>query len=130
MGGAVTPLERAARDRIGALLDHWDRDPLTAVFGSGDAATAFREDLRLVLAALDRHEQGTGSVLGTGREVAGHAGRFGPVPERVEITHQAAGPRGGCEDCSCCVASGCHTGPGSICPTDRLGDSVCPCTGD
>jgi len=52
----VTPEERAARDRIAALLDHWGRDPLTAVFGSGDAATAFREDLRVVVVALDRYD--------------------------------------------------------------------------
>ena len=39
--------------------------------------------------------------------------------------------RGGqCEDCFCCTASGCRMGLGSTCPTDRLGDSVCPCTGD
>lgn len=41
-------------------------------------------------------------------------------------TH-ASGP---CEDCSCCTASGCHQGADSTCPTDRLGHSVCPCTGD
>lgn len=39
-------------------------------------------------------------------------------------------PTGQCEDCTCCTASGCHTGPGSTCPTNQLGDSVCPCTGD
>lgn len=37
---------------------------------------------------------------------------------------------GQCEDCSCCIASGCNTGPLSTCPTNVLGDSVCPCTGD
>lgn len=41
----------------------------------------------------------------------------------------AAYPNGPCPECSCCVAFGCHTGPGSLCPTDALGDSVCPCTG-
>ena len=39
-------------------------------------------------------------------------------------------PAGPCEDCSCCTASGCHQGPDSTCPTDRLGHSVCPCTED
>jgi len=38
--------------------------------------------------------------------------------------------RGQCDDCTCCTASGCRVGLGSTCPTDRLGDSVCPCTGD
>lgn len=37
---------------------------------------------------------------------------------------------GRCEDCFCCIASGCHTRPDSTCPTNSLGDSVCPCTGD
>lgn len=39
-------------------------------------------------------------------------------------------PTGPCEDCSCCTVTGCHQGPDSTCPTDRLGHSVCPCTGD
>lgn len=39
-------------------------------------------------------------------------------------------PSGQCEECACCIASGCHTGAGSTCPTNQLGDSVCPCTGD
>lgn len=39
-------------------------------------------------------------------------------------------PAGPCEDCSCCIATGCHQGPDSTCPTDRLGHSVCPCTED
>lgn len=39
-------------------------------------------------------------------------------------------PTGPCEDCSCCIASGCHQGPDATCPTDRLGHSVCPCTED
>lgn len=33
-----------------------------------------------------------------------------------------------CADCTCCAASGCHSGYDSLCPTDSLGDSGCPCT--
>lgn len=35
-----------------------------------------------------------------------------------------------CDGCMCCSASGCNSGPDSLCPTDRLGDSACPCTCD
>jgi len=35
---------------------------------------------------------------------------------------------GECGDCTCCSATGCHRGGGADCPTDVLGDSVCPCT--
>lgn len=35
-----------------------------------------------------------------------------------------------CDDCTCCSAANCHTGPDSGCPTDSLGDFACPCTGD
>lgn len=36
---------------------------------------------------------------------------------------------GHCDDCSCCSAERCNRGPDSGCPTDSLGDSICPCTG-
>lgn len=39
-----------------------------------------------------------------------------------------------CEDCSCCTDLGCRNGPGGPvgqrCPSNDLGESVCPCTGD
>lgn len=35
-----------------------------------------------------------------------------------------------CDDCFCCNQARCHPGPGSSCPTNSLGESVCPCTGD
>lgn len=57
-----------------------------------------------------------------------------PRPHAKTATQQVedAGrpPAGPCEDCSCCIASGCHQGPDSTCPTDRLGHCVCPCTED
>jgi len=41
---------------------------------------------------------------------------------------------GQCEDCSCCTARGCRNGPGGPigrrCPSNSLGESGCPCTGD
>jgi hypothetical protein len=126
----VTPETRAARDRIAAVLDYWDKDPLSELFGSGHAAVRFKGDLHLVLAALDRYEAIEESVLETARQVAEHATRFGPVPERVEVSYIAAGPHGQCEGCGCCNASGCHRGPDSLCPTNSLGESVCPCTED
>lgn len=33
-----------------------------------------------------------------------------------------------CDSCTCCYSSGCHSREGSECPTDSLGDSICPCT--
>ncbi len=35
---------------------------------------------------------------------------------------------GQCGACGCCIASGCHRFADSTCPTDQLGDSICPCT--
>lgn len=34
----------------------------------------------------------------------------------------------GCDGCTCCSYDRCQRGPDSDCPTDSLGDSVCPCT--
>lgn len=33
-----------------------------------------------------------------------------------------------CDYCSCCRHSRCHQGPDSGCPTNSLGESICPCT--
>lgn len=115
----MTPEVRAARDRLERLL--------TAGSGRPVIDEAIDADLRTVLAALDRHDAIEQSVLDTARQVAEIGARFGPVPERVEVTWTTNGQ---CEDCFCCTAAGCHTEPGSTCPTGRLGDSVCPCTGD
>lgn len=38
--------------------------------------------------------------------------------------------RGACEGCGCCSRAGCHRLADSTCPTNSLGDSVCPCTED
>lgn len=53
----MTPEIRAARDRLGAVLDRWEHDPLAELFGmgTGPAASAFKSDLRTVLAALDEN---------------------------------------------------------------------------
>lgn len=51
-----------------------------------------------------------------------------PVPPRPSSLSQF------CEDCSCCTAEGCRNGAdgpiGERCPSNSLGDSVCPCTED
>jgi hypothetical protein len=36
----------------------------------------------------------------------------------------------GCAGCTCCSDELCHRGPDSDCPTDSIGDFVCPCTED
>lgn len=75
------------------------------------------EHLRALLDELEQHRL---------RECADRE-----AAQRVHAEWQApSAPTGQCDDCTCCVASGCHTGPGSTCPTNQLGDSVCPCTGD
>jgi hypothetical protein len=35
-----------------------------------------------------------------------------------------------CDDCNCCSREGCHRFDDSTCPTNSIGDSVCPCTED
>lgn len=117
-------------------------------------------DLRVALAALDRYDGYEQAVQSDARQIAteagfapapdrveityeqpclcyrdGHyVGLTGPCTCALRGVQDCPcltpGPRGQCEECSCCAASGCHPGPGSTCPTDRLGDSVCPCTGD
>lgn len=121
----MTPEIRAARDRLARFAG--PDFPMPALelpdsLGQVTVAEARRlvdqsvqgvretlvPDLCLVLAALDR-----------------------ALPTRYD--HQLYGgghASGQCEDCFCCTASGCHAGPDATCPTDRLGDSVCPCTGD
>lgn len=45
----------------------------------------------------------------------------------------AEGPQqdsGACEGCGCCTRAGCHRFADATCPTNSLGDSVCPCTED
>ena len=161
----MTPEIRAARDRLAAVLDQWEHDPLAELFGmgTGDAAMAFKADLRAVLAALDDEptpvitdsltyvtfdEDAKATALrdeierlasernaavrerdlweARARKLLGEkSGRLTPQPDA-----RHAYPAGQCEGCFCCTAFGCHTGPDSTCPTDRLGDSVCPCTGD
>jgi hypothetical protein len=143
---AVTPETRAARDRIALLLDPDTARFPTIGFRPGSRNPTCEEvytlivqhdelirsmiapDLAVVLAALDRYEQIEESVLETARQVAEHAARFGPVPERVEVTYQVTARE--CEGCGCCSAAGCHRGPDSLCPTNSLGESVCPCTED
>jgi len=97
----LTPLERAARDRTNAFLDAMHSSADTIVtLKRGDALIPLKGSDLLLLLAA------------------------------LDRHEQHAEPSGQCEDCSCCIASGCHPGPGSTCPTDRLGDSVCPCTGE
>jgi hypothetical protein len=53
---------------------------------------------------------------------------------RAELEQRQAAPilvvGGGCEGCGCCSRQGCHRFADATCPTDSLGDSVCPCTED
>lgn len=132
----MTPELRAARDRLAGFADAGFPMPaldLPDRLGHVTVAEAQRlvgqimhgvhetlaPDLALVLAALDRHEAVESHDRDATRRVQDEfdAGRFVY--------------RGGqCDDCSCCDAAGCRMGLGSTCPTDRLGDSVCPCTGD
>lgn len=80
----MTPELRAARDRLERLL--------TAGSGRAVIDEAIDADLRTVLAALDRHDAIEQSVLDTARQVAEVGARFGPVPERVEVTYTVAEP--------------------------------------
>lgn len=48
----------------------------------------------------------------------------------ARLTAPQPDPYERCGDCLCCTAAGCHTGPGSGCPTSsRTGEYACPCTG-
>ena len=77
-------------------------------------------------AELTQHKLVSGDItVNQARATLGYQS-LGPAGDTT-VARQPTGP---CEDCSCCTAAGCHTGPDSTCPTDRLGDSACPCTGD
>jgi hypothetical protein len=49
---------------------------------------------------------------------------------RNQLHARAASSSGGCDGCSCCTHAGCHRFADATCPTNGLGDSVCPCTED
>jgi hypothetical protein len=49
---------------------------------------------------------------------------------RNQLRARTASSSGGCDGCGCCTHEGCHRFAGALCPTDGLGDSVCPCTED
>lgn len=132
----MTPETRAARDRIAAFLGTWERiagEPtadalmtLTALEPPTGQVRLTRSDLYAVLAELDRYDGFEQAARETARQVA-EAGFAVSSSRPVEITYQVA-PRGECEGCGCCTASGCHRWPDSVCPTNSLGESVCPCT--
>jgi hypothetical protein len=80
-------------------------------------------DLRALLAALDDGPDITRCPL-CGGDVAENA--LAPLCDAAP--HGRA--TGQCEGCGCCNASGCHRFADATCPTNSLGDSVCPCTED
>ncbi len=109
----MTPETRAARDELARFLAERSSTLTDTIACSGaarDAARLTASGLSAVLAALDQHQ------------VIAEAGR----------EEWAAGR--GCEDCSCCTAEGCRNGAdgpiGQRCPSNSLGESICPCTGD
>jgi hypothetical protein len=53
-----------------------------------------------------------------------YVGGHGPAGV-IEVT---AFSSSGCDGCGCCTHEGCHRFADATCPTDSLGDSVCPCT--
>lgn len=94
----------------------------------GNTHVLYRGDLRSLLADLAIARAGWVAMANQAR-IAG-AERDQLRAELERLRHGAEAPSGRCEDCGCCTAPGCRTGTDSTCPTDRLGDSVCPCTGD
>ena len=123
MPAAVLGLIRAEMDRGYRLVAHEQYDPeqLLAYLSTEQALdierarTASAEKL-LAEATAERDQL---------RQAADADHR---AAQRVREDWDAG--RGQCDDCTCCTASGCRVGLGSTCPTDRLGDSVCPCTGE
>ncbi len=96
----MTPDEHAARDRLAAFLAHPGlrrevepgdpADVIAVITGRLDMPRLYKSDLRLLLAALDRHDAIEESALETARHIAEFAERHGPVPDRVEVTYSAA----------------------------------------
>lgn len=150
----MTPETRAARDRLERLLtaggsqpvidDAVDADLRTVLAALDDPAPVVTDSLTYAtsdedpktIALRDEIDRLAGERNdavrerdlweGRARKLLGEkSGRLTPQPDAGCVY-----PADQCEDCFCCTAFGCHTGPDSTCPTDRLGDSVCPCTGD
>lgn len=79
----------------------------------------------LKLARFERDEFHRQSGLLRGELKQAHA-----LIDELEQAAPAMAARGECEGCGCCSQAGCHRFADATCPTDSLGDSVCPCTED
>lgn len=50
--------------------------------------------------------------------------------QRLQTMNEGLRQLAECEGCGCCTRAGCHRGADATCPTNSVGDSVCPCTED
>jgi hypothetical protein len=124
----VTPETRAARDRLArfaaadfpmpALRPIPEITHLTQAEAAHLVDQVMRgiqetlaPDLHIVLAALD-------NAL---------PGRYDRQPVAIVVSDAE---EWNCEDCMCCSRERCHPGEDSGCPSNSLGESICPCTED
>jgi hypothetical protein len=90
-------------------------------WGPFDGRPAAEEFAEFVTAKIDPAEVRTLSSP-VGELLAWHKS----LAEQADVPGEAEDY--GCGGCTCCSAEECYRGAYSRCPTDSLGDSICPCT--
>ena len=116
-----------ATTAYGRLRMLWDAtaDPELVMSDSevADVETVLQEHAAMT-AELERQRVERGAL------VAGYDKRGHEIAELRRDRDARQSGSGECEGCGCCSQAGCHRFADATCPTDSLGDSVCPCTED
>jgi hypothetical protein len=117
------PAEEAAN--IGGVPLYFDDIEALASTDELDAVEVAIRRLREAESERDRLAARVAELEATHARCADlYVGGRGPAGV-IEVT---AFQSSGCDGCGCCTHDGCHRFADATCPTDSLGDSVCPCT--
>lgn len=97
------------------LREPFDRTSSAYTIAESDIAAALTRNVELE-SENKRLRQQNDELFSENREL-----QYGPT---------MSAEQGECGGCGCCTQAGCHRFADATCPTDSLGDSVCPCTED
>jgi hypothetical protein len=120
------PKSLADDERIQAFVDAYREDDNSELIAQPYAYVYLTiGDLRGILAERDRLAAYVAELEAAHARCADlYMGGRGPAG----VIEATAFPSSGCNGCGCCTHEGCHRFADATCPTDSLGDSVCPCT--
>jgi hypothetical protein len=124
MEPVTDPIRPEQEQNIRAMLafargsEYWSLDRADLVNAIGDLLVEV-DRLRDVESKLRKEHRDAYLVVMEERDSA-----------RNQLRARAASSSGECDGCGCCTHEGCHRFADATCPTDSLGDSVCPCTED